>query len=130
MFKQVDYVIVVVSDMTRSVKFYRDTLGLPLKFESKDWTEFQTGTTTLALHGGGTPPPPSRGADPERAIAGACSIGFTVENLQKVFEQLTSRGANFALPPSERKDEGIRLAVCLDPDGLPVSFAEALQKAE
>src|SRR3990172_4413433 len=105
MFKQVDYVIVVVSDMTRSVKSYRDTLGLPLKFESKDWTEFQTGTTTLALHGGGTPPPPSRGADPERAIAGACSIGFTVENLQKVFEELTSRGANFALPPSERKDE-------------------------
>ena len=53
MFKQVDYVMVVVSDMPRSVRFYRDTLGLPLKFESKEWTEFQTGTTTLALHGGG-----------------------------------------------------------------------------
>ena len=53
MFKQIDYTMVVVSEMQRSVEFYRDKLGLPLKFQSPDWTEFQTGATTLALHGGG-----------------------------------------------------------------------------
>ena len=53
MFKQLDYTMVIVSDMPRSVEFYRDKLGLPLKFESPEWTEFVTGTTTLALHGGG-----------------------------------------------------------------------------
>ena len=53
MFTQIDYTMVVVSDMARSVAFYRDLLGIPLKFESPDWTEFLTGTTTLALHGGG-----------------------------------------------------------------------------
>ena len=56
MFKQIDYTMVVVSDMQRSVEFYRDKLGIPLKFQSPDWTEFQTGTTTLALHGGGSRP--------------------------------------------------------------------------
>jgi lactoylglutathione lyase len=49
MFTQIDYTMVVVSDMQRSVEFYRDLLGIPLKFQSPDWTEFQTGTTTLAL---------------------------------------------------------------------------------
>ena len=44
MFKQIDYTMVVVSDMERSVEFYRDKLGIPLKFQSPDWTEFQTGT--------------------------------------------------------------------------------------
>ena len=42
MFKQIDYTMVVVSDMDRSVEFYRDKLGIPLKFQSPDWTEFQT----------------------------------------------------------------------------------------
>ena len=54
MFNQIDYTMVIVSDMQRSVEFYRDKLGIPLKFQSPDWTEFATGTTTLALHGGGT----------------------------------------------------------------------------
>ncbi|MFQ5637871.1 MAG: VOC family protein [bacterium] len=34
---RVNYVIVFVSDMARSVSFYRDVLGFPLKFESPDW---------------------------------------------------------------------------------------------
>ncbi len=46
MFSKVDYVMVNVSDMPRSVAFYRDTLGLRLKFESPGWSEFETGTTT------------------------------------------------------------------------------------
>jgi len=29
--------IVFVSDMRRSVSFYRDTIGLPLRFESPHW---------------------------------------------------------------------------------------------
>src|SRR5438876_11829305 len=53
MFSQIDYTMVIVSDMQRSVEFYRDKLGIPLKFQSHEWTEFATGATTLALHGGG-----------------------------------------------------------------------------
>ena len=44
------YAILFVSDMDRAVTFYRDTLGLPLKFQSPGWSEFVTGKTTLALH--------------------------------------------------------------------------------
>jgi catechol 2,3-dioxygenase-like lactoylglutathione lyase family enzyme len=80
MFSKVDYIKVNVSDMSRSVAFYRDILGLSLKFESPEWSEFQTGATTLALHlkrarvGG-------EGRAPPEPLAGTCSIGFSVEDL-------------------------------------------------
>ena len=44
------YVIVFVSNMKRSVSFYRDKLGLPLKFETPQWSEFATDGVTMALH--------------------------------------------------------------------------------
>ena len=62
---RVNYVIVFVSDMKRSVSFYRDVLGLPLKFESPGWTEFATDGATLALHSkdGGEEPALHSGAE-------------------------------------------------------------------
>ncbi len=126
MFKQIDYTMVMVSDMARSIEFYRDKLGIPLKFESPDWTEFLTGTTTLALHGGGIKREPQAGsADKD---AGTCSIGFNVEDVDKTYEELKAKGVNFVMPPTQREGEGIKLAVCVDPDGLPVSFAQVLPR--
>jgi lactoylglutathione lyase len=125
MFKQLDYTMVIVSEMGRSVEFYRDKLGIPLKFESPEWTEFQTGTTTLALHGGGVTKEPS---GDQSKHAGTCSIGFNTEDLDKTYEELKSRGVRFVMPPMQQEGEGIRLAVALDPDGLPVSFAQVMAK--
>jgi len=127
MFKQIDYTMVVVSDMQRSVEFYRDKLGIPLKFQSPDWTEFDTGVTTLALHGGGIPREhPETGE--QSKIAGACSIGFNVEDVDKTFDELRGKGVLFVMPPTQREGEGIKLTVCLDPDGLPISFAQLMRE--
>jgi lactoylglutathione lyase len=123
MFQQLDYTMVVVSDMERSVEFYRDKLGLPLKFQTPEWTEFATGATTLALHGGGVVPSTAPAGDPTKQ-AGSCSIGFNVENVDKTYEDLQARGIRFVMPPTQREGEGIRLAVCIDPDGLPIAFAQ------
>jgi lactoylglutathione lyase len=122
MFSKVDYIKVNVSDMSRSVAFYRDILGLPLKFQSPGWSEFQTGPTTLALHlirAGGAPAEP---------LAGTCSIGFSVEDLAATHRELAARGAQFVRAPTEQANEGIRLAVCVDPDGLAIAFAEPLTR--
>ena len=125
MFNQIDYTMVVVSDMSRSVEFYRDRLGIPLKFQSPDWTEFQTGTTTLALHGGGVRPTTPPAGDPTKQ-AGSCSIGFNVTDVDKTYEELKAKGINFVMPPTQREGEGIKLAVCVDPDGLPIAFAQTI----
>jgi lactoylglutathione lyase len=124
MFKQIDYTMVIVSDMARSIEFYRDKLGIPLKFESPEWTEFLTGTTTLALHGGGVPRQ-STGHSADKD-AGTCSIGFNVDDVDKTYEELKAKGINFVMPPTQREGEGIKLAVCIDPDGLPISFAQLI----
>jgi catechol 2,3-dioxygenase-like lactoylglutathione lyase family enzyme len=47
---QLRYVIKFVADMDKALKFYRDVVGLTLKFESPGWSEFVTGETTFALH--------------------------------------------------------------------------------
>ena len=125
MFKQIDYAMIVVSDMQRSVEFYRDKLGIPLKFESPEWTEFATGATTLALHGGGVASNQPPAGDPSK-IAGACSIGFNVDDVDKTYEELKTKGIRFVMPPTQREGEGIKLAVGLDPDGLPISFAQLI----
>ena len=101
MFSKVDYVMVNVSDMRRSVAFYRDTLGLRLKFESPAWSEFETGATTLALHAG------TRAAGSEAATqagpeAGTCSLGFSVPDLNSTYAELRERGARFVMPPTEQ----------------------------
>lgn len=127
MFNQLDYTMVIVSDMKRSVEFYRDKLGIPLKFESPEWTEFATGATTLALHGGGVAREYQDTGDQSK-IAGTCSIGFNVDDVDKAYEELKSKGITFVMPPMQREGEGIKLAVAIDPDGLPVSFAQLMKQ--
>ena len=123
MFKQIDYTMIVVSDMEQSVQFYRDKIGISLKFQSPEWTEFATGATTLALHGGGTPKEYHDTGDQSKT-AGACSIGFNVDDVDKTYEEMRAKGIRFVMPPTQREGEGIKLAVALDPDGLPISFAQ------
>jgi lactoylglutathione lyase len=125
MFQQIDYVMIIVSDMNLSVRFYRDLLSIPLKFESPEWTEFVTGATTLALHSGGVKRPVA--SEELKNVAGSCSIGFNVSNVDQTYEELKSKGVVFLMPPSEREGESIRLAVALDPDGLPISFAQSVK---
>src|SRR3989441_407723 len=129
MFKHAEYAVVTVSDMTRSIKFYRDALGLPLKFESKDWSEFITGTTTIALHGGGKLAPATMNKQGE-LLAGTCTLGFSVEDLNHTYNELKARGANFVMAPTKREGERIHLAVCADPDGLPISIAQAMPEEQ
>jgi lactoylglutathione lyase len=119
--------IVMVSDMDRSIRFYRDTLGLKMRFQSPEWSEFDMGQTTLALHGGGKVQAVAGGKE---QLAGTASIGFTVDNVDETFRELKSKGVRFVMEPTERQGEGIRLAVAIDPDGLGVSFAQVTQRVE
>jgi predicted enzyme related to lactoylglutathione lyase len=103
------YVIEFVADMDRAVKFYRDTLGLPLKFQSPEWSEFATGETTLGLH------PAS-----EKNAAGKIEMGFNVSDLTKFYDEMRARGVKFPMPP-KKQDFGGVLAQFEDSEGAHVS---------
>lgn len=48
-----DFVMFLVSDLSRATAFYRDTLELPCEIYSEDyqWAEFDCGNVTLSLKG-------------------------------------------------------------------------------
>lgn len=46
---RINYAIIFVSDLDRSVAFYRDVIGMPLEFASSHWTEFATDGATCVL---------------------------------------------------------------------------------
>jgi lactoylglutathione lyase len=119
--KRIHYAIVFVSDMKRSVEFYRDALGLALRFESENWTEFATEGTTLALHPADAP---SAGTAKRPLSAGSCHPGFQVDDIDAFHQDLAAKGARCIDPPKLR-DFGAKLAVYADPDGLPISISEA-----
>ena len=109
---KLSYVIKFVADMDRAVKFYRDVLGFPLKFQSPGWSEFSTGETSLGLH------PAS-----ERSPAGSVELGFNVTNLEKFHQEMSARGVQFSMPPT-KQDFGGTLAQFLDSEGGRCSVAE------
>jgi len=105
MASKLNYVIKFVGDMDRAVKFYRDVLGLTLKFQSPGWSEFETGETTLGLH-------PASAANPP----GAVELGFGVPDLHESHRELTEKGVQFTMPPT-KQDFGGELAQFVDSEG-------------
>ena len=106
---KLSHVIEFVADMERAVRFYRDTIGLPLKFQSPEWSEFATGEITLALH------PAS-----DRTPAGRIELGFHVPDLQSWHADMTTKGVHFPMPP-KKQDYGGMLAQFVDSEGSHVS---------
>ncbi|MEE8584416.1 MAG: VOC family protein [Acidobacteriota bacterium] len=117
---RLSYAIVFVSDMKRAVLFYRDVLGLPLRFESPYWTEFATAGATLALHV--SERPHSDEGDPEHLPAGRCRPGLSVPNLDEFHQRMVERDVPCIQAPKETF--GTRIAQYLDPDGLAISVSE------
>ena len=104
------YVMKFVSDMDAAVAFYRDDLGLTLKFQSPGWSEFVTGETTLALH-------PASADNP----AGGCELGFSVDDIEAFHKAKAAAGIAFPRPPQE--EHGVKLATFLDCEGAKVSVS-------
>jgi len=107
---QLSYVITFVEDMTAGVEFYRDTLGLPLRFASPEWAEFDTGATTLALH-------PSSKDNP----AGVTRLGFSVPDMAECQAHLERAGVRFTRAPVP--EHGILLAEFVNPSGVRFSLS-------
>ena len=114
---QVTYAIVFVADMEDSVAFYRDVLGMPLRFQSPGWTEFDTGGATLALHA-------TRINDPEESelVPGRCRPGLNVPDLDAFHKRMIEHNVRCLQAPKDVF--GSRIAQYVDPDGLVISVSE------
>jgi lactoylglutathione lyase len=104
------YIIKFVTDMDKSIKFYRDILGLRIKMQSDKWTEFDTGATILALH-----------LTTEKKIAGNIQLGFSTKNIDEAIAELRSK--NVEIPSEPRSLHGVKLAEFIDGDGSPCTLS-------
>lgn len=116
---RVSYAIVFVSKMKRSVTFYRDLIGLPLKSQSSHWTEFATDGATLALHRAKSSSPSSASKAEQ---AGSCQPALCVQDLDSFHQRLLAAGVPCVQPPKSLS--GTRFAQYSDPDGLTISISE------
>src|SRR5271170_7606570 len=96
---KLSYAIEFVADMHRAVAFYRDVVGLPLKFESPGWSEFSTEGATLALHVSEVPG--SERDDMHKVPAGRCRPGLSVPNLDEFHQRMTEKNVPCAQKPME-----------------------------
>jgi len=112
-----------VSDLDRSVRWYRDGLGFEEVYRMDDygWCEMSSPIhgVTIGLQ------QVESGFGP-----GGATLSFTVADVEAAREHLLSRGARFdgeiVVIPG---DEGVKLANFFDPDGNPLTLAQPNQPA-
>ena len=118
------YTILYVNDVTSSLLFYRDALGLPVKAEHGTYVEFGTGETILAIN---------TRAD-VRDITGlhvpdttgkTFELGFVVDDVQATIARLKSLHVPIVVEPLE-KPWGQTVAYVHDPDGHYVEICSSL----
>ena len=113
-FRKLGAVILLVSDMNRSVQFYRETLNLPLKKESDEWTEFFNKETVLALH----PVKHKESLKSGQHIL----LGFSASDFDNTINKLKEKGVVFFKNPKEEVFG--QHAIIEDPDGHLISIVK------
>jgi lactoylglutathione lyase len=117
-FRKVGAIILLTANMKKSVKFYKDTLSLPIKTESADWTEFFSDGTVLALH-------PAKKKYKLKAGPNML-IGFMVNDLDDSVKQLKKKKVKFFKQPKE--EQFGKHAIIIDPDGHLISIVQLKAK--
>lgn len=121
-----DYVVLIVEDLDRALRFYTEVVGLRLGHRSGDYAQLATGATRVGLY--------TRDAmsmtlgtqlkKPTQDAPGF-EIGFKVPDVDAAFSELVRRGASPAMHPTTRP-WGQRTAYVRDPDGHLIELAQDL----
>ncbi|GEM_PF-140377 len=111
----------LVEDMDRCYRFYRDVLGFRPRFDGEGsvYAEFEAGHHTLALFSRelmnkvtspGSPTP--RGTSCDSVL-----LVIEVNDVDEAYAKMKTRGVEFVTQPHDQKDWMLRVAHFRDPDG-------------
>ena len=142
MIKDVRHMGIVVSDMEKSLKFYRDLLGLKVKSLVDEEGEFldnmlahenvknkvaklyaKNGNALVELidsklYG--------NKKDRDFFTIGASHFALTVDDLDETYDYLIKNGVKFTAPPQQSPDGFAKVTFCEDPDGTLIELVEVI----
>jgi lactoylglutathione lyase len=125
---QLNFVVLVVSDVARATAFYSDVFeaGAPKKDVAGSYAQLDVGAVSLALvtadfASSALPEVPLSPVAPSQY---SCFISFLTEDLPSLLEKVTSSGGEILHPP-KRVPWGGSVAFIRDPDG---NLIELFQK--
>ena len=135
---------IVVKDLNRAMWFYKELLGLELQRRMVEngpcidtvlalgGVEVETvklrakeGITQIELVSFRSHPV-SLLENVRTLIAGPTHVAFTVDDLDKLYVDMSSAGIEFNCPPQVSPDGKVLLTYCKDPDGTLVELVEIL----
>lgn len=142
--KEIRHIGIVVSNMERSLEFYRDILGLKVV---KDFTEKGKYIDSISRLSGiylrmiklitddGSMiellqyiSHPSQSPIKSRIYDLGCShIAFTVDNIDNEYERLSKKDVKFNCSPCVSPDGYAKVTFCHDPDGVNIELVEILR---
>lgn len=118
------YAILFVSELDRSVAFYRDVIGLSFRFANESYAEFATGGAKFSLYARshlreliGVDTPAGAAPWPQGEVA------FFCDDVDAEHARLARAGVRVLAPPTDRP-WGERTLHVADPDGYVVELTE------
>ena len=117
--KRVGNTILSVKDLDKSLEFYHELIGLPIKQQRRSWIDLGSKGGLLSLH-----PAALTSEHTGSSIDNGIAIGFLVGDVKSAIEELKSKGVTIYRDIVDR-DAG-KNAIVLDPDGYMVSLFEPI----
>ena len=134
---------IVVTDLERALRFYRDELGFVIKKQMDEsgpclekilaLPAVRVTTVKMTAPDGGMiellkfhSHPETRNELPRANQIGTSHIALTVKNLDQAYARLTSIGIQFNAPPQRSPDGMVKVTFCRDPDGTLIELVEML----
>ena len=115
--KKVGNVILAVKDLDKSLEFYHEIIGLPIKNQRRSWIDLGKSGALLSLH------PASITADHiGSSIENGITIGFIVGDVQSAVDELKEKGVKIYRDIVER--EAGKNVIIQDPDDYLISLFE------
>ncbi|MCH7968640.1 MAG: VOC family protein [Thaumarchaeota archaeon] len=115
--KKLGNVILAVKDLDKSLVFYHEIIGLPIKRQRRTWIDLGTSGAIISLH------PASLTAEHiGSSIENGITLGFLVGDIKSAVEELKSKDIKIYREIVER--EAGKNAIVLDPDDYLVSLFE------
>ena len=114
--KHLGSVIIAVSDLEKSVQFYSEIIGLPVKNKRGDWAELGRDGATLILH------PASKPINTGTSIDNGIVIGLVVGDIESAVQELKSKKVTTYREITSHKAG--KNCIVLDPDKYMISLFE------